>query len=149
MKVILRADITNVGRQGDIKEVSAGFARNFLVPKKLAMQATPQNLKIWEREKVRLEKIREEIIAAAKVLAEKIEATPLSIKVKVGDNGKIFGSVTSANISDLFKAAGLEVSKKDVLLAQPLKETGTHNINVRLHPEVVAKAVVEIIEEKN
>jgi len=147
MKVILRADITNVGRQGDIKEVSAGFARNFLVPKKLAMQATPQNLKIWEREKAKLAAQREEIISAAKILAEKIENSPLSVKVKVGDNGKIFGSVTSANISDLFKAAGLEVNKKDVVLPVALKELGTHAINIRLHPEVVAKATLEIAQE--
>jgi len=148
MKVILRADITNVGRQGKIKDVAAGFARNFLLPKKLAMEATPQNLKIWEREKVKLEKQREEVIATATAIKEKIEKVSFSTKVKVGENGKIFGSITATHIAKLFAQEGFTVNKHDILLPAPIKEVGKQTITIRLHPEVLAKVEVDIIEEK-
>ena len=149
MKVILRADITNVGRQGQIKEVSAGFARNYLLPKKFAMEATPQNLKIWEREKVKLEKEREEIIAAAKEVAEKLSQATFSTKVKVGENGKIFGSITTATLSKIFAEQGFSINKHDILLPAPVKEVCKLSVNVRLHPEVIAKVEVDIVEEKS
>jgi large subunit ribosomal protein L9 len=148
MKVILRSDITNVGRQGEIKDVSAGFARNYLVPQKLAMEATPQNMKIWERERVKLEKQREEIINKAKETASQMEAAEFSTKVKVGENGKVFGSVTSANIAKLFEEQGFDVNKRDILLSDSIKELGTYEISVRLHPEVAAKVKVSVVSEK-
>ena len=149
MKVILRTDITNVGRQGEIKEVAAGFARNYLLPKKLVMEANAQNMKIWEREKTRLEKEREEIINNAKIVAEKIEKAEFSVKVKLGENGKIFGSITTAHLAKLFAQQDFIVNKHDILLPAPIKEVGKVAINVRLHPEVIAKVTVDIIEEKS
>jgi large subunit ribosomal protein L9 len=149
MKVILRSDIINIGRQGDVKEVAPGFARNFLVPKNLVMPATPQNLKIWEREKVKLEKVRQEAIDVAKELAIKIEENEFApVKVNVGENGKIFGSVTTAIIAKAFSAAGFEISKKDILLSDNIKEIGSYEISVRLHPEVIAKAKFSIVSDK-
>ena len=148
MKVILRSDITNVGRQGEIKEVSPGFARNYLVPQNLAMEANAQNLKIWERERVKLEKQREKIINDAKELAVKLEAAEFSVKVKLGDNGKIFGSVTTANIAKIVAEQGFEVSKRDILLSDSIKEIGNYEINIRLHPEVTAKIKLAVISEK-
>lgn len=148
MKVILRADITNIGRQGKIKDVAAGFARNFLLPKKLAMEATPQNMKIWEREKVKLEKQREEVIANAVSVKENIEKISFSTKVKVGENGKIFGSITTNHLSKLFAQEGFTINKHDILLPAPVKEVGKLSVNIRLHPEVLAKVEVDIIEEK-
>lgn len=149
MKVILRSDITNVGKQGEIKEVAAGFARNFLLPKKLGMEANSQNLKIWEREKSRLEKEREEIINNAKVVSEKIEKTEFSITVKVGENGKIFGSITTTHLAKLFAEQGFVINKHDILLPASIKEVGKQSINIRLHPEVIAKIEVMIVEEKH
>lgn len=148
MKVILRADITNIGRQGKIKDVAAGFARNFLLPKKLAMEATPQNMKIWEREKVKLEKQRDEVIAGAVTVKENIEKISFSTKVKVGENGKIFGSITTNHLAKLFAQEGFTINKHDILLPAPVKEVGKLSINIRLHPEVLAKVEVDIIEEK-
>ena len=148
MKVILRSDITNVGRQGEIKEVSAGFARNYLVPQGLVMEATPQNLKIWEREKTKLEKQREEIIATANAVAEKLNADEFATKVKIGENGKIFGSITTANIAALLAEKGYEVSKRDILLSDNIKEIGNYEISIRLHPEVVAKVKLAVTSEK-
>jgi large subunit ribosomal protein L9 len=148
MKVILRNDITNVGRQGDIKDVAPGFVRNYLIPKKLVMEASPQNLKIWEREKVKLEKVRQEIIDNAKDLAQKLETSEFLIKVKIGENGKIFGSITTANISKAFADSGFEVSKRDILLSNNIKELGAYEISVRLHPEVIAKTKFSITGDK-
>jgi large subunit ribosomal protein L9 len=149
MKVILRADITNVGRQGEIKEVAPGFARNFLVPRKLVMEATDANLKIWEREKVKLAKQREEIIKAAQEIAAKIEKTSFTITVKTGENGKLFGSVTSATLAKLLEDNGFKVDKHDILLAAPIKEVGAYTVDIRLHPEVIAKSKFWIVEEKS
>ena len=148
MKVILRTDITNIGRQGEVKDVAAGFARNYLLPKKLVMQATVQNMKIWEREKIKLEKVREEIITNAKIIAEKIENTEFSIKVKLGENGKIFGSVTAANLAKLFAEKDFNINKHDILLPAPIKEIGKISVNIRLHPEVIAKVNIDVVEEK-
>lgn len=148
MKVILRSDITNVGRQGEIKEVSAGFARNYLVPQNLAMEANARNMKIWERERVKLEKQREEIINRAKETAAKMESAEFGVKVKVGENGKVFGSVTSASIAKLFEEQGFEVNKRDILLSDGIKELGEYEIGIRLHPEVIAKIKLSVSSEK-
>ncbi|MDR2351076.1 MAG: 50S ribosomal protein L9 [Endomicrobium sp.] len=148
MKVILMSDITNVGRQGEIKEVSPGFARNYLVPQKLAMEVTLANLKVWERERLKLEKQREEIISTVKEITSKMEAVEFTVKVKIGANGKIFGSVTPANLSKIFEEKGFEVNKRDILLFDNIKEVGNYEVNVRLHPEVVAKVKLAVIGEE-
>ncbi len=148
MKVILKSDITNVGRQGEIKEVSAGFARNYLIPQSLVMEANNLNLKIWERERGRLEKHREEIINFAKEIASRMETSKFVAKVEIGENGKIFGSITTANLAKIFEDNGFKVNKRDILLLNNIKEIGDHEINVRLHPEVVAKIKLSVINEK-
>ncbi|MCX5781428.1 MAG: 50S ribosomal protein L9 [Elusimicrobia bacterium] len=148
MKVILRSDIVNVGRQGEIKEISDGFARNYLIPKSLVMEADEKNLKIWEKEKIKLEKQRESLISEKKELAEKIEKISLTITVKVGENGKLFGAVTVSDIAEAFEEKGFKINKHDILLAESLKEVGAYTVNVRLHPEVTAQAKVWVVEEK-
>ncbi len=149
MKVILRSDITNVGRQGDIKDVADGFARNYLFPQKLAMEASAANLKIWDRQKVTLEKEREEIIATARALAAKIEAASLIITVKVGEGGKLFGSVTGTNIVRALTDSGFTIEKHSILLPEPIKEVGEYGVDIRLHPEVIAKAKLWVVAEKS
>jgi large subunit ribosomal protein L9 len=148
MKVILKSDITNVGQQGEIKEVSAGFARNYLIPQSLVIEVNNLNLKIWERERIRLEKHREEIINSAKEIAYKIETLKFTAKVKTGENGKIFGSITTANLTKIFEDNGFKVNKRDILLSDNIKEIGDHEISVRLHPEVVAKVKLSVVNEK-
>ncbi|MCA6079669.1 MAG: 50S ribosomal protein L9 [Endomicrobium sp.] len=148
MKVILKSDITNIGRQGEIKDVMAGFARNYLIPQNLVMEANAQNLKIWEREKVKLAKRREEIISTAKEVASKMEALEFAVKVKIGENGKIFGSITPANLIKIFEDNGFKVNKRDILLSNNIKEIGKYEINVRLHPEVTTKIRLSVINEK-
>ena len=106
MKVILRTDTLNIGRQGEIKDVADGYARNYLLPRQMALEATPANLKRWEKEKVTLEKVRLDNIEKAKVTAEQIEKLSLAITVKVGEEGKLFGSVTNADIMRVLKDNG-------------------------------------------
>ncbi|MGA2090797.1 MAG: 50S ribosomal protein L9 [Endomicrobiales bacterium] len=149
MKVILRSDITNVGRQGDIKDVADGFARNYLFPQKLAMEASTGNMKLWERQKHTLEKERDQIIATAKELAQKIEAVSVMITVKVGDAGKLFGSVANTNIARALGENGFTIEKHAILLPEPIKEVGAYTVDIRLHPEVIAKAKVWVVAEKS
>lgn len=148
MKVILKSDITNVGRQGEIKEVSAGFARNYLIPQSLVMEVNDLNLKTWERERGILEKHREEIINSAKEIASKMRTSKFAAKVKIGENGKIFGSITTANLVKIFEDNGFKVNKRDIILSDNIKEIGDYEINIRLHPEVVAKIKLSVINEK-
>ncbi|MDR3111566.1 MAG: 50S ribosomal protein L9 [Elusimicrobiota bacterium] len=149
MKVILRTDIVNVGKQGEIKEVAAGYARNYLVPKNLVMEATAQNFKTWEREKDKLAKQREETINSARAVAQNMEIETFTIKVKVGENGKVFGSVTTASISKLLSNSGFEVDRRCILLSENIKDIGDHEISVRIHPEVSAKIKLSVIAEDN
>ena len=148
MKVILRSDITDVGSQGEIKDIACGFARNYLVPHNLAMEATDRNLKIWQRERAKLEKQREEIINSAKKIASKMETVGFTIKAKIGENGKIFGSVTTANLSKLFAEQGFNINKKDILLSNNIKELGNYELNVRLHPKVLVKVKLAVLGDK-
>ncbi|GHT38370.1 50S ribosomal protein L9 [Endomicrobiia bacterium] len=147
MKVILRSDITNIGCQGEIKEVAPGFARNYLVPQNLVMEATSKNRKIWERERVKLKQQREEAIGVVREIASKMEVIEFTARVKIGKNGKLFGSITPANISKILEEKGFEVNKRDILLSENIRDIGNYEINVRLHPEVVAKIKLDVISE--
>jgi large subunit ribosomal protein L9 len=148
MKVILKSNVHNIGRQGEIKEVSAGFARNYLLPRSIVMEANNINLKIWERERGRLKKHREEMINSAKEIAFKMETSKFVAKVKMSEDGKVFGSITTANLAKIFEDNGFKVNKRDILLLDNIKEIGNREINVRLHPEVVAKIKLSVINEK-
>ncbi len=145
MQVILKKDVKGTGKEGDIVKVSDGFARNRLIPGGLAVEATPQNIKAIEREKANLAKKRAEEKAAAEVLAGKLKEKPVTIETKVGDNGKIFGSITSMNIAEAIKEQlGVEVDKKKVVLSKPIKETGVTQVEIKLHTEVSAVIDVKV-----
>jgi large subunit ribosomal protein L9 len=148
MKVILRMDITNLGKQGDIKNVSPGHARNYLIPKNLVLEATAQNLKVWEKEKVKLEKERAKIIEAAKETAEKIEKISMTVNVKVGESGKLFGSVTNSDIHRILKENGFDIEKQNIIIRETIKETGVFPVEIRVHPEVIAKPKVWVVADK-
>lgn len=145
MQVILKKDIKGTGKEGDIVKVSDGYARNKLIPGGLAVEATNQNKKAIEREKAaNAAKIAEEK-AAAEDLRKKLTAKPITVKTKVGEAGKIFGSVTSMNIADAIKEQlGESVDKKKIVLDKPIKEVGIHTIEVKLYTDVNAKIEVKI-----
>lgn len=149
MKVILTENLDNLGRKGEIKEVANGLARNYLLPKKLAVEATPGNVKMWEK---KLESVREKdakILEDAREIAEKLQDATIQIAVKAGDEGKIFGSVTSQHIADSLNEKGFQLSKKDIQLDEPIKTLGTHEIEIRLHYEVTASVKVDVVSEEN
>ena len=148
MKVILTGDVPSVGHRGDIKDVSPGYARNFLIPRKLALEANEQNMKILEREKKKQVKLKEQEVSAARIVADKMEKASFTITVKTGESGKLFGSVTNADVAKALTDAGYATDKHNVLLDEPLKEVGVFHVDVRIHPEVAAKIKLWIVEEK-
>ncbi|OGS25185.1 MAG: 50S ribosomal protein L9 [Elusimicrobia bacterium RIFOXYB2_FULL_48_7] len=156
MKVILKENVEKVGKIGDIKEVSAGFARNFLLPKKLALQANKQNMAVIVHEKQVLEKQKVQDRAALKEYAEKLSKASININVKTGEEGKLFGSVTKDDIAEQIKTGlGYDINKKDIVFEDQIKETGLYSVEIRLKskkfPEDVtetAKMKVWVVEEK-
>lgn len=148
MKVILISDVENVGVVGDVKEVKNGMARNYLFPRKLAVKATESNLKAWKSkiEAIRLRKT--EILENAKVLGEKLEGLEISISGKAGEGDRLFGSVTSQNISDALKERGFEISRRDILLDGTLKELGTYTVALKLHTDVTQQVTVNVVKEE-
>jgi len=147
MKLILRDDVKNLGRAGDTVSVSEGYGRNFLLPKKLAILATAENLKRLEQElngkKGRERRARRD----AEYLAESLAAKPLVITAQVGESGKLFGSVTAADIEQALAAQGLEVDKRKIELEEPIKLAGSYTVAVKLPSDVVAQLTV-IVEGK-
>lgn len=147
MKVIFISDVESIGRQGEIKDVKDGLARNYLLPKKLAITATPGNLKIWEQKSVALRKKEDKVRGEAEKFASKLNGLSIKIPVKVGEEEKIFGSVTSQSISDTLGELGYEVSRKQIDLDSPIKTLGKHEVTLKLHHDVSAVISVEVVEE--
>ncbi|HKQ32514.1 MAG TPA: 50S ribosomal protein L9 [Thermodesulfobacteriota bacterium] len=147
MKVIFISDVESIGRQGEIKDVKEGLARNYLLPKKLAITATPGNLKIWEQKSVALRKKEDKAKGEAEKFASKLNGLEIKIPVKVGEEEKIFGSVTSQSISDALGELGYEVSKKQIDLESPIKTLGKHEVTLKVHHDVSAVISVEVVEE--
>ena len=149
MEVVLLEDVKALGKKGQIVKVNEGYARNFILPKKLGVEATPKNLNDLKLQKANAEKIAAQQLAAAKELAEKLEAASVTLSIKAGANGKTFGSVSSKEIGKAIEdQIGLEIDKKKVQLKDALKTLGTHKVPVKLHPEVTAEVTVEVKEEK-
>lgn len=144
MKVIITKEVKNVGKLGQIIDVSEGYARNFLFPKGLATEATPTALKQHE-ERVRHENIRlEKLKAAAVELKNQLEAASVTIQAKSGEGGKLYGTVTNKEIAQEIKSKlGVDLDKRKIEL-EPIKEIGQHKISVKLHPEVVAHMTISI-----
>ena len=147
MEVVLLEDVKALGKKGQIVKVNEGYARNFILPKKLGVEATPKNLNDLKLQKANAEKIAAQQLAAAKELAEKIEKLPVTLKMKAGEGGKAFGSVSSKEIGKAIEdQIGLEIDKKKLVLPEPIKTFGTHEVPVKLHKDVVAKLAVKVTE---
>ena len=148
MKVILIAEVESIGKKGETKEVKEGFARNYLLPKRFAVEATAANLKEWEQKRQALKKKEDSAIAGAEGLASSLQGVSCVIPVKVGEEDKLFGSVTSQNISDALSRSGFDISKKDIELDAPIKTLGAHEVPVRLHHNVIVNIKVEVVREE-
>ena len=148
MKVVLLEDIKTLGKKGDIVEASDGYAGNFLLPKKKAIAATAENLNTLKLQKANADKIAAELLAEAKALKDKIEKSEVTVKIKGGEGGKTYGSVSTKEIAQAMKdQSGLEVDKKKIVLPEPIKTFGVHEISIKLHKEVSAKLKVKVVEE--
>lgn len=145
MQVILLDDIKNVGKKDQILNVNEGYARNFLFPRNLALEATKNNLKQLENKKKNENAKKQAELEAANDLAKKIEATEVKISVKVGGNGKLFGSVTNKEISEALKTqTNLDIDRKKITLSEAIKTVGSFKADVKLHQDVTAKLTVNI-----
>lgn len=145
MKVILLEDVKALGKKGDLVNAKTGYARNFLIPGKLAIEATKPNIAKWEEEQAEMKALEAEKRAEAMTLKEAIEKVNLVIRAKTGDGDRLFGSITSMDIADaLKKQEGIDVDKKKIELKENIKSLASFSVPVRVYPEVVAELKVKI-----
>lgn len=147
MKVILRENFESLGQIGDVVDVKDGFARNFLLPRKIAYAAITGNIRSLEEEKKNLAKKKEQEIRAAETLASELEKVSVTIPVQVGEEDKIFGSVTSQMISDALKEKSYDIDKRKIEIDEAIKSLGIYSITIKLHASVNAKIKVWVVRE--
>ena len=147
MEVILREHVDNLGKRGEVVKVAPGYARNFLLPRKLALPATDANKKWIERERKIAEARDHEERGAADAIASRLSALDLAINKKVGENDQLYGSVTNADIAELLAQKGFEVDRRKILLPDPIKTLGDHTVPVKLHRDVTAQLKVTVGKE--
>ncbi len=148
MKVILRQDVDNLGDRGQIVTVARGYARNFLVPKGLAWEATPGNIRNIELEKRVWEARDLKIVAEVKAFAKQLSAVEITVRKKAGDSDTLYGSVTNSEIAELLAAKGFEVDRRKIQIDEPIKTVGDFDVHVKLHPVVTAQIKLKVIPEK-
>ena len=149
MKLLLKEDVDGLGFCGDEVEVKDGYGRNFLIPKGKALLATPNNLKAFNHQKRIVQSKVKKVIGIAQAVADEINQTPIQIKKKIGDGGKMFGSVTAQEISDLLKAKGIDLDRRKVQIQEPIKKAGEYTIPVKLHANVIAEIKLSVEGEKD
>ena|SRR5258708_6412247 len=147
MKVILLEDVKNLGKSGEEVNVADGFGRNYLIPHKLALGATPQNQRVFENEAKARVKKREKERQEAQALGEKIAALSLTISRVAGEDDKLFGSVTNADVAEALAKEGHKIDKRDIDLVEPLKALGIFEVPLRLHSEVTVKIKVWVVKQ--
>ncbi|MDP5276059.1 50S ribosomal protein L9 [Chengkuizengella axinellae] len=147
MKVIFLQDVKGQGKKGEVKNVSEGYARNFLIPKGLVKEATGSNVKQLEQKKKSEQKKKDQQKADAELLAKKIESTTIEMKTKAGEGGRLFGSITNKQIAEELKKHKIVVDKRKIELDSPIRNLGVTKVPIKLHPEVTAVAKVQVTEE--
>lgn len=147
MKVILRDNMDNLGTAGSIVKVKDGYARNFLIPRNFAIPATKNNLKAFEHEKRVLESKRSKLRKEAETTKTKLEKVSCSIARKVGEQDKLFGSVTAIDIEKAFRSEGFEIDKKNILLEEPIKALGVYTVQIRIYDDILANTKVWVVRE--
>ena len=147
MKVILRADVENLGSLGDVVQVKPGYGRNFLLPQGLAMLATPGNIKVFESERKKLQARMDALRSDARAIAEKIAEAKVVIPMRVGENDKLYGSVTASIIADALAVQDIVIDRRRILMDGAIRTLGDHPVRVRLHADVVAELNVSVVPE--
>ncbi len=145
IEVILKEHVEHLGRRGEIVKVADGYARNYLFPRKLALAVTTENKRQIERERVKAEAREAEEIKAAQAVASRLEAVEVSIARRVGENETLYGSVTSGDIADALAAHSIEIDRRKIQLADPLKTLGEHAVPVKVHRDVTVDLKVRIV----
>lgn len=148
MKIILTQDVKKLGKKGEIIEVNDGYARNYVIPQKLGLEANNKNLNDLKLQKNNEAKIAQQQLDDAKALAEKIAGQQVTVKMKAGEGGRVFGSVSSKEIAEAAKKqCGLELDKKKIQLSEAIKSFGVHEVGIKLHPQVTGTLRVRVEEE--
>lgn len=147
MKLILKEDVKNLGKMGDIVNVAEGYARNFLLPKKLAVEALTENIKALEHQKKTIQEKAKKVKNASQDLASKISSLTISIKAKAGEEEKLFGSITSMDIAAALKNEGIDIDKKKISLEEPIKRLGSYAVSIKIHPEITAQLNISVVPE--
>lgn len=146
MQVILLQDVKGIGKAGTVAKVSDGYARNLLLPKKMAKEATTANLKELEKKKAENAARRAEDFESARAMAAKLEALTLTMKTKAGEGGRLFGAITSKDLSEALKEQfGFEIDKKRFVLESPIKQVGEREVEIKLYTDVTAKCKVNVV----
>ncbi|MGQ9570491.1 MAG: 50S ribosomal protein L9 [Thermodesulfovibrionales bacterium] len=147
MKVILKEDIKHLGKMGQIMNVADGYARNYLIPKGLVVEANEKNIRSFEHEKRIIEEKAKKIRNIAHDIALRISSLTITIKSKAGEEGKLFGSITAMDIAEALQKEGIEIDKKKILLDEPIKRLGSYTVNVKLHTDISASLNILVVEE--
>ena len=147
MEVILREHVDNLGRRGEVVKVAAGYARNYLLPRKLALPVTESSRRQIERERDKAEAKDQEERAAAEALAKRLSEADISIARRVGENNTMYGSVTSADIANALTARGFEIEKRKIALPDAIKSLGEHTVPVKIHRDLNAEVKVKVVPE--
>ncbi len=148
MKLILREDVENLGKGGDLVDVKPGYGRNFLLPRGLAVTANTRNVRELEHQKTVASAKTAKLKASAEAISRRLAETPVVLQRKVGEQDKLFGSVTAIDIAEALAARGLQLDRRAIDLAEPIKTVGEFEVPVKLHHEVVGKAKVKVVAEK-
>ncbi len=147
MQIILREDVPSLGKAGDLVKVANGYARNYLIPRKIAVEATPKNLKALEHEKLLIEHKKRREHRESESLKDKIESISCTIGVKVGEDDKLYGSVTSMDIEEGLKREGVEIDRKKIELEEPIRTLGVYTVPIKITPEIQAKLKVWVVKD--
>ena len=147
MEVILREHVDNLGRRGEVVKVADGYARNYLLPRKLALPATEGNRKHVERERRIMETREAEDKSQAEAIASRLSTVDITIARRVGETEQLYGSVTATDISDFLKTKGFEIDRRKLILPEPIKTIGEHDVPLKLHREVTAPLKVKVVKE--
>lgn len=147
MKVILRDDLINLGKMGSIVNVSDGHARNYLIPKNLAVEANIKNIKAMEHEKKKIGERARKIREANQILADKISALTITLKAKAGEEDKLFGSITTMDIAGALKEKGFDIDRKKIVLDEPIKRLGSHTVGIKIQSEITASLNINVAAE--
>ncbi len=147
MKVLLKHDVPKIGKKGELLEVKEGYARNFLIPNGLAIEATGGTMKQYEEGKKAEERRKAKEKEEAEALAAKIKGVTITLRHKAGDEGRLFGSITSAEIAEALKQKGIVIDKKHILMDDHIRLVGGHDVKIKLHSEVTAALHVEVMKQ--